>query len=175
MLDGLPLFTWYYGVLGGRRCRYILATKAWCSVVLDYKGMAIGLTLYTRLDRNMDIKGSRLEAIFDLIAKTYTDNGSELCGHWSDWPRLNQYYPTPTGMSGDFIRTNEYNLFEQFVNEQGSHPVLGSRMVGDDIAALAALQESLGLVLVKEVSAENAMTYPGYKNRYWKITTQFGG
>ena len=118
-----------------------------------------------------DIMPTEIANLFDLIRGVYSKHGFDLLYRWQDWPTLNQFYPSPEVL-GDywFLTTNEHNRFEQFRSLKGSHPVLGSHGVGDNIPAFEELSSILGLELIKEYDDGNWLTYKGKKIRYWKIT-----
>lgn len=116
---------------------------------------------------DIEIKGSYLEVLFDLINMIYTRHRFSRQG-WDGWPSLNEYYPSH--LVGNFIVTDENNYFEEFRSSIGSHPVLGSGFNGNHGKAWAELTRMLGLELVDDLDGANFLTYPGHRKRYWKIT-----
>jgi hypothetical protein len=118
-----------------------------------------------------DIMPTEIANLFDVIRGVYSKHGFNLLYRWQDWPSLNKFYPSPEVL-GDywFLVTNEHNRFEEFISLKGSHPVLGSHGVGDNIPAFEELSSVLGLELAAECDDSNWLTYKGKKVRYWKIT-----
>ena len=121
----------------------------------------------------VNIKGSYLEKLFDLVFEVYSKHGSKISRNWTDWPRLNQYYPSE--ILGNYIETTEDDSLKRFCNGDGSHCIYGScPVVGDDAAALKELKEVLGLILVSD--EDKSKFYPGHRIRTWQITNpQFRG
>ena len=67
----------------------------------------------------VNIKGSYLEELFDLVFEVYSKHGSEISRNWTDWPRLDQYYPSE--ILGNYIETTEDDSLKRFCNGDGSH------------------------------------------------------
>jgi len=120
----------------------------------------------------MNIKGSYLEELFDLVFEVYSKHGSQISSNWTGWPRLNQYYPSE--IPGNYIETTEHDSPKRFCNGDGSHELYGTRpVIGDDAAALKELKEVLGLILISD--KDESRFYPGHRIRTWQITVQLQG
>lgn len=120
----------------------------------------------------MDIKGSYLEKLFDLVFEIYSKHGSKINSNWADHPSLNEYYPSE--VAGNYVKTDEHDAPKEFCNIDGNHLIFGGRSVGDDVAALKELQEVLGLVLISD--KDESRFYPGHRIRTWQITSpRFSG
>jgi hypothetical protein len=115
----------------------------------------------------IEIKGSYLEELFNLIGSVYSKHGFERRG-WSGWPSLNEYYPSH--LAGNFIVTDENNYFEEFRSSHGSHPALGGGLTGDHSKAWPEFVQVLGLELADDLDGYNMLTYRGHRKRYWLIT-----
>jgi len=117
--------------------------------------------------QNIDPK---IVELFEAIRKIYGNHGFDLFHPWQDWPSLNKYYGSPISLGdGWFVVTNEDNYFNQFACLDGSHPVFGSHISGDNDAAFKELSEVFKLELVLDEDNFNFMTYQGCRIRYWKI------
>lgn len=113
---------------------------------------------------------SEIASLFDTIRAIYSKHEFNLYTPWQSWSSLNEFYPSPKSLGiGYFIQTNETNHFERFASINGSHPVLGSHVQGNNKAAFKELSEALKLELVLDIDGENMLTYKGKRIRYWKI------
>jgi hypothetical protein len=114
-----------------------------------------------------EIKGSYIEKLFDLICGVYLKHGFKRQG-WQGWPSLNEYYPSH--IPGNFLVTDEHDYLSEFRSPDGSHPILGSGMIGDNAGAWAEISGLLGLELADDLDGANFLTYPGHRKRYYRIT-----
>jgi hypothetical protein len=114
-----------------------------------------------------EIKGSYIEKLFDLICGVYLKHGFKRQG-WQGWPSLNEYYPSH--IPGNFLVTDEHDYLSEFRSPDGSHPILGSGMIGDNAGAWAEISGLLGLELADDIDGANFLTYPGHRKRYYRIT-----